>query len=63
MLRDEEVDQDALPPFKMSAGATRNARRAAKLLTELIKEQKSSKSRVDDRDLSMKLFGCYFSIV
>jgi hypothetical protein len=63
VLRDEELSQDSLPPFKMSAGATRNARRAAKLLRELIKEQKKSNCRVDDRDLSLKLFGCYFSIV
>lgn len=56
-------DLDALPPFRLSSGATRNAKRAAVLLTHLIKEQDKKKARVDDRDLSMKLFGCYFSIV
>ena len=54
---------ETLPPFRLSSGATRNAKRAAALLRELIKEQDEHKARVDDRDLSMKLFGCYFSIV
>ena len=33
------------------------------LLRALIKEQDAKQARVDDRDLSMKIFGCYFSIV
>lgn len=55
--------QDTLPPFRLSPGATKNAKRAALLLKELIKEQNETKTRVDDRQLSMKMFGCYFSIV
>jgi hypothetical protein len=56
-------NEDKLPAFKLGSGATRNARRAAALLRELIKEQDETQIRVDDRDLSMKMFGCYFSIV
>jgi hypothetical protein len=59
----EGTDADTLPPFRLSSGATRNAHRAAVLLRELIKEQDAKKERVDDRDLSMRMFGCYFSIV
>ncbi|CAK7199699.1 hypothetical protein SEUCBS139899_002382 [Sporothrix eucalyptigena] len=54
---------DTLPPFRLSSGATRNAKRAALLLRQLIKEQNTKQARVDDRDLSMRLFGCYFSII
>lgn len=63
VLEDEESDSQSLPPFKLSSGATRNAKRAAILLRELIKQQDELKVRVDDRDLSMKMFNCYFSIV
>ena len=63
VLAREGTDADTLPPFKLSSGATRNAHRAAMLLRELIKEQEVKKERVDDRDLSMRMFGCYFSIV
>lgn len=63
VLQSEEVDSETLPPFKLSSGATRNAKRAAALLRELIKEQNAKQARVDDRDLSMRMFGCYFSIV
>ncbi|OAA60209.1 Zn(2)-C6 fungal-type DNA-binding domain protein [Niveomyces insectorum RCEF 264] len=59
----EAADADTLPPFRLSSGATRNAKRAAALLRELIKEQQAKEARVDDRDLSMRLFGCYFSII
>lgn len=55
--------KDGLPPFRLSAGATRNAQRAARLLRELIKRQEETKARVDDRDLSIEMFGCYFSLV
>jgi hypothetical protein len=63
ILQSERAGPETLPPFRLSSGATRNAKRAASLLRELIKEQDKTQSRVDDRDLSMKLFGCYFSIV
>ena len=57
------TDAEGLPPFKLSSGATRNAKRAAMLLRQLVKEQRERQCRVDDRDLSLKMFGCYFSIV
>jgi len=63
ILGSEINSTEMLPPFRLSSGATRNAKRAAALLRELIKEQTEHHARVDDRDLSMKLFGCYFSIV
>jgi hypothetical protein len=63
VLENEDSSNDALPTFRLSSGATRNAKRAAILLRELIKKQDKSKARVDDRDLSMEMFGCYFSIV
>ncbi|KJR87555.1 uncharacterized protein SPSK_01475 [Sporothrix schenckii 1099-18] len=56
-------NNNTLPPFRLSSGATRNAKRAALLLRQLIKEQTAKGARVDDRDLSMRLFGCYFSII
>jgi hypothetical protein len=62
-LRSDAEDTETLPAFKLGSGATRNAKRAATLLRELIQEQDEKGMRVDDRDLSMKLFGCYFSIV
>jgi hypothetical protein len=61
-LHDDE-DEEILPPFRMGFGATRNAKRAAVLLRELVEQQANLGARVDDRDLSMKLFGCYFSFV
>ncbi|KAL4861567.1 hypothetical protein BDV12DRAFT_203887 [Aspergillus spectabilis] len=61
-LHDDE-DEEILPPFRMGFGATRNAKRAAVLLRELVNQQTSLGARVDDRDLSMKLFGCHFSFV
>ncbi|KAF4969433.1 hypothetical protein FSARC_3364 [Fusarium sarcochroum] len=63
VLKSEEKNQDTLPAFRMSQGATRNAKRAALLLEALIKKQDEAKCRVDDRDLAMDMFGCYFSIV
>lgn len=56
-------DLQDLPPFRLSPGATKNAKRAALLLKELIKEQNESNARVDDRQLSVQMFGCYFSLV
>lgn len=63
VLKVENRDEDTLPPFRLSHGAIRNANRAALLLQTLISRQTALKSRVDDRDLAMELFGCYFSIV
>jgi hypothetical protein len=63
ILGSEPSSDDTLPPFRLSSGATRNAKRASALLRELIRVQDEQHTRVDDRDLSMKLFGCYFSIV
>ncbi|KAM0231322.1 hypothetical protein ACHAP5_011117 [Fusarium lateritium] len=63
VLRSEAKNQDTLPAFRMSQGATRNAKRAALLLEALIKKQDETDCRVDDRDLAMDMFGCYFSIV
>lgn len=62
-LQPQSPSEDGLPPFRLSAGATRNAQRAARLLRELIKRQEETKARVDDRDLSIEMFGCYFSLV
>lgn len=63
VLENEESDTDILSPFRLCSGATRNAKRAAVLLTKLTEEQDRKNFRVDVRDLSMKLFGCHFSIV
>lgn len=62
---DEEGEEgpDSLPGFRLSIGATRNAKRAALLLRELVKRQEIKGARVDDRMLSMEMFGCHFSIV
>jgi hypothetical protein len=57
------ADSDTLPLFKIRPGATKNAKRAAQLLQELIKRQDATGARVDDRDLSVEMFGCYFSLV
>ena len=54
---------DMLPAFRLSAGATRNAKRAALLLRELIKRQDQQRQRVDEKDLSVEMFGCHFSII
>jgi hypothetical protein len=54
---------ESLPPFRLSLGATRNAKRAAILLRELISRQTVRESRVDDKELSLELFGCHFSII
>jgi hypothetical protein len=58
-----DKEGESLAPFRLSLGATRNAKRAAVLLKELIARQGVSKSRVDDKELSMELFGCHFSII
>ncbi|KIW46834.1 uncharacterized protein PV06_02466 [Exophiala oligosperma] len=63
VLQTQTGNSDGLPSFKMSAGVTRNAKRALLLLKELIRRQQKTKVRVDDRTLSMEMFGCYFSLV
>lgn len=63
LVDNDAVEEDPLPPFRRSWGATLNARRAAVLLRELVKRQMESQARVDFHDLSMELFSCYFSIV
>jgi hypothetical protein len=63
VLQPEKRHQDTLPSFRLSQGATRNAKRAALLLESLIRKQEEMGCRVDDRDLAMQMFGCYFSIV
>ncbi|KAL6251286.1 hypothetical protein RBB50_001494 [Rhinocladiella similis] len=61
--RELEDDVDTLLPFRMSSGATKNAKRAAMLLTKLTEEQDRKKCKVDARELSIRLFGCHFSLV
>ncbi|CAM6003559.1 unnamed protein product [Sphagnum balticum] len=58
-----DEEGESLAPFRLSLGATRNAKRAAVLLKELTVRQALCKSRVDDKELSMELFGCHFSII
>jgi hypothetical protein len=58
-----DEEGESLAPFRLSLGATMNAKRAAVLLKELIKRQSVSKTRVDDKELSLELFGCHFSII
>lgn len=58
-----DLGREDLPPFRVSPGATKNAKRAALLLKQLVKEQNECNTRVDDRQLSIQMFGCYFSIV
>ncbi|KAJ4194743.1 hypothetical protein NW767_009929 [Fusarium falciforme] len=63
VLEVENGELDTLPAFRMSRGATKNAKRAALLLESLIEKQGEIRGRVDDRDLAMEMFGCHFSIV
>ncbi|KAM5355289.1 hypothetical protein ACJ41O_001935 [Fusarium nematophilum] len=63
VLEMENGKLDTLPAFRLSRGATKNAKRAALLLEALIKKQGETGARVDDRDLAMEMFGCHFSIV
>ncbi|KAN0114419.1 hypothetical protein V8E51_003963 [Hyaloscypha variabilis] len=58
-----DEEGESLAPFRLSLGATRNAKRAAVLLQELIRRQTERRGRVDDKELSMELFGCHFSII
>lgn len=63
VLMSEAQCLENLPAFRISHGATRNAKRAALLLEALIQKQEETNCRVDERDLSMDMFNCYFSIV
>lgn len=63
VLKSEAQCLENLPAFRISHGATRNAKRAALLLEALIQKQEETNCRVDERDLSMDMFNCYFSIV
>lgn len=54
---------ESLPPFRLSLGATRNAKRAGVQLKELVRRQSESKGRVDDKELLLELFGCHFSMI
>ncbi|KAG5818310.1 hypothetical protein H9Q74_003009 [Fusarium xylarioides] len=63
VLKSETKSLENLPAFRISHGATRNAKRAALLLEALTRKQGETNCRVDERDLSMDMFNCYFSIV
>jgi hypothetical protein len=63
VLMSRNQNLDTLPAFRISHGATRNAKRASLLLEALTQKQQEMNCRVDDRDLAMDMFNCYFSIV
>jgi hypothetical protein len=63
VLKSQNQNLDTLPAFRISHGATRNAKRASLLLEALTQKQKEMNCRVDDRDLAMEMFNCYFSMV
>ncbi|RGP64488.1 c6 finger domain-containing [Fusarium longipes] len=63
VLKSEVQSLENLPAFRISHGATRNAKRASLLLEALIRKQEETNCRVDERDLAMDMFNCYFSIV
>ena len=63
VVNDDDGGEESLAPFRLSIGATRNAKRAAILLRELVRRQTISNCRVDDKDLSIELFGCHFSVI
>jgi hypothetical protein len=63
VLKPQSQNLETLPAFRISHGATRNAKRAALLLEALTRKQEETNCRVDDRDLAMDMFNCYFSIV
>lgn len=63
VLRSRNQNLETLPAFRISHGATRNAKRASLLLEALTQKQKEMNCRVDDRDLAMDMFNCYFSMV
>lgn len=63
VLKSENQNLETLPEFRISHGATRNATRASLLLGALVQQQAEKNCRVDDRDLAMDMFNCYFTIV
>ncbi|KAF5983332.1 monophenol monooxygenase [Fusarium bulbicola] len=63
VLKSEARSLENLPAFRISHGATKNAKRAAFLLEALTRKQEESNCRFDERDLAMDMFNCYFSIV
>jgi hypothetical protein len=63
VLKSQNQNLDTLPAFRISRGATRNAKRALRLLEALTQKQKEINCRVDDRDLAMDMFNHYFSVV
>ncbi|CAJ0551523.1 Ff.00g114530.m01.CDS01 [Fusarium sp. VM40] len=63
VLKSQNQNLETLPAFRISHGATRNAKQASLLLEALTQKQKEMKCRVNDRDLAMDMFNCYFSIV
>jgi hypothetical protein len=63
VLKSEAQALENLPAFRISHGATKNAKRAALLLEALTRKQEETNCRIDERDLAMDMFNCYFSIV
>lgn len=63
VLKSQSQDLETLPEFCISHGATRNSKRASLLLEALVQQQAEKNCRVDDRDLAMEMFSCYFTIV
>ncbi|TVY67882.1 hypothetical protein Focb16_v002129 [Fusarium oxysporum f. sp. cubense] len=63
VLKSQNQNLETLPAFRISHGATRNAKRAALLLEALTRKQAEKNCRVDDKDLAMDMFNCYFAMV
>ncbi|KAM5529916.1 C6 finger domain-containing protein [Fusarium oxysporum f. sp. phaseoli] len=63
VLKSQNQNLETLPEFRISHGATRNAKRAGLLLEALTRKQAERNCRVDDRDLAMDMFNCYFAMV
>ncbi|KAJ0149007.1 hypothetical protein HZ326_8432 [Fusarium oxysporum f. sp. albedinis] len=63
VLKSQNQSLETLPAFRISHGATRNAKRAALLLEALTRKQAEKNCRVDDKGLAMDMFNCYFAMV
>ncbi|KAL6918747.1 hypothetical protein FSST1_002773 [Fusarium sambucinum] len=63
VLESQNQNLENLPEFRISHGATRNAKRAGLLLEALTQKQAERNCRIDDRDLAMDMFDCYFAMV
>ena len=63
VLKSQKQHLETLPEFRISHGATRNAKRASLLLEALVQQQAEKNCRVNDRDLAMGMFNCYFTLV